>query len=71
MVLAGITRYLGGGEIIAFLCSALAVTLLAPLLVILSQLFGLAPLTRVFTPMLVASVAIVVYAIIATAFWWR
>lgn len=58
MVLAGITRYLGGGEIIAFLCSALAVTLLAPL-------------TLVFTPMLVASVAIAVYAISATAFWWR
>lgn len=38
---------------------------LAPLLVILSQLFGLAPLTLVFTPMLVVSVAI---AVLITAF---
>jgi Ca2+:H+ antiporter len=38
---------------------------LAPLLVILSQLFGLAPLTLVFAPMLVASVAV---AVLITAF---
>jgi Ca2+:H+ antiporter len=38
---------------------------LAPLLVILSQVFGLAPLTLVFTPMLVVSVAI---AVLITAF---
>ncbi|HET8941173.1 MAG TPA: calcium/proton exchanger [Rudaea sp.] len=38
---------------------------LAPLLVILSQLFGLAPLTLVFAPMLVVSVAI---AVLVTAF---
>lgn len=31
LVLAGVTRYLGGGAVIAFLCSALAVTLLAAL----------------------------------------
>jgi len=38
---------------------------LAPLLVILSQLFGLAPLTLVFAPMLVLAVAV---AVLVTAF---
>ena len=78
VVLAGLTRHLGGGPVPVFARSASAVTLLAPL-----------PL--VFTPMLVVSVAIAVpvtafitadgefnwidgaamiavYAIIATAF---
>jgi Ca2+:H+ antiporter len=51
---------------------------LAPLLVIISQVFGLASLTLVFTPLLVVALVlsvllasmIALYAIIATAFWW-